>query len=509
MIADIKIEYPSYNDDQLLDAAITAAKQSGESSKIIWDGADIHFSGSVTHECKGFGGINFNGSKIYMPDYDNGTILDIIADTSSDITVSASDISKAKTTSNALVGKIFTLNTIDDGNADMCLGYRYGDNSQIPLYSSPIIKASPDGKYETGDLYIVPENGEVVCYNVHEYPAITFEVCNGTIVSANTANMSTFVRCSRSNTHIHDFVLEGTSAVTVFHWGIFNCMECVDIEIDHISGVNPIQRDTASGYFLALSSVAFAHVHDIMVGDSGSWGAVGCRFLTVSVFERCYINRWDCHFAQFGVNTIKDCVLNTIIYGVGNGVLSVDNCLLLMTQTSADALPFIALRPDVSGVYDGDIIVTNCKFVSEAQPANLVDIWSEACTYQKPSNSKLSGAPKRKRTIQGCQIPDSCRNVIVTGTPFSADESMFENLAYTVRDCNIKCIGVIAKSMNSYINTLMLDGCNVDGDISDSEISNFIATGCVFADSPDMTGITSYALSGNIASNMASVNKHS
>ena len=61
-IANLKSQYPTYNDDQLLEAAITFAKSMGKLAIIVWDGEDIHFSGQVTHVCSGFGGIDFNGS---------------------------------------------------------------------------------------------------------------------------------------------------------------------------------------------------------------------------------------------------------------------------------------------------------------------------------------------------------------------------------------------------------------------------------------------------------------
>ena len=92
-VADVKTDYPSYNDDQLLDISIKLAETKGPTAKIIWDGTDIHFSGEITHVCKGFGGIDFNNSKVYMPNYDGGTIIQIVPDSSSEVTVPYSAIS--------------------------------------------------------------------------------------------------------------------------------------------------------------------------------------------------------------------------------------------------------------------------------------------------------------------------------------------------------------------------------------------------------------------------------
>ena len=529
MIKDIKAEHPLYNDDQLLDVAIAEARLNGKASKIIWDGENVVFNGS-THRCYGFGGIDFNGSVITMPDYDNGTILEIVPDNTEDITVPASSILKNRTTNNGLKRKVFTINTVSDGNADMSLGYRYGNSSEITVYSVPIIKTSSDGYYETGELYLTPVNGNVVCYNVHDYPSVTFDVCNGTVISASTANMSTLVYCTRSNVHIHNFTLTGISGITEFHWGIFNCMNCVNVEVDHISGTNPVQRANTSGYFLALTSVGFYHVHDILVGDSLSWGVVGSRFLTNGVFERCYLNRWDCHFAQFGSNAIRNCVLNTICYGLGNGQLVADGCTIIQNDTSENVLDMVLLRPDCPGVYDGDIEIQNCVFISRLQPANKLNMWAEGCIYTKPANSKVSGSPKRNRIVKNCQFPSGCYSIIKTGATANEDMAMFENLSYKIIDCTIDCTNAIFISINqgqsidnvqivrcavngntvkSAVCNLIISNSNVSAITADQTIPNLVATGCVFSGSQSVSNFSKYALAGNIALDMASVNKHS
>ena len=262
-IKDIKEEYPSYNDDQLLDAAISSAKNIGASSHIIWDGTDIHFSGSVTHECKGFGGIDFNGSKIYMPNYDNGVIISIVPDVSDEITLSGTVLERTKVTNDVLKNKVFS---VFGNNPGLCLGTRQGFGTTQNW--RPTLKTSQDGYYETGNLFLIPTSANILFSNVHQYPAVTFILRNATIVSYNSANMSTFVSCKRSNTRISDFVLEGRSQVNTYHDGVFSCASCVDIEVCHISGINPITESLTSGYFLGISCVTNAYVHDCYVGDN-------------------------------------------------------------------------------------------------------------------------------------------------------------------------------------------------------------------------------------------------
>lgn len=527
----LKIKYPSYTDDQLLAAAITLAKEQGKSTKIIWDGEPIYFTGQTTHVCSGFGGIDFNGSKIYMPNYDEGIILSIEPDESSDMEVSASDIEKDYTTSNALKGKIFKMNQTKDGNPDMCLGYRYGDSGGVVLYSSPLVVVSNDGRYETGELYLTPETGTVICYNVHEFPNVTFEVCNATVITHESENMSVFVQCTRSNTHVHNFRLEQQSTTTEFHWGIFVFVGCYSIEVDHISGISPFLKNLTSGYTLGLRSVSGAHVHDVNVGDSTSWGMMGTRSIANTVFERCYLNRWDCHFVQFGFNVIRDCVLNNVRYGLGNGSILIENCTIIQAESSASVVDMIFLRSDCPGVYDGDIIIRGCTFIAGAQDASLINILHDGSRQPKPANSVVSGAPKKRRIIENCQLPEGVYSIVKTGTATAADMSMYENLTYIIKACDISCVNAVLFAPTSGLNIKELDiehcsvgsgymvktlacelkvsNSNIVNISSDTTLPKVTATGNTFSGSQSVSNFTAYAFAGNIASDMSSVNTHS
>lgn len=432
-IADLKAEHPTYTDDQLLNAAILLAQESGPKTIIVWDGTDIHFSGETTHVCKGFGGIDFNNSKVYMPNYDGGTIIQIEPDSSSEVTVPYSVISGVRTTSGDLKNKVFRMNSIYDGNSTMCLGYRMPKASydNKVMYYCPTVKTTPDGYFTTGELFLAPSSGNIVCYNVHDFPAVTFEICNARVITYASSNMSLFILCTRSNTHIHHIDCSGRSTVNTFHSGIFRVDACSDIEIDHIYGVNPVQKSLTSGYVFSLNQVSFAYVHDISIGDSTGWGAVGCGNLTNTVWERCYTDRWDCHYIQCGYNIVRDCTINHCQYGIGNGSLVFENCTILL---NASVKGFIELREDVVGVFDGDIIVRNCDFLPGAQSASNLILLQDGCSYAKQSNSAVIGAPKKRRFISKCRIPEALKYVFQTGTATTADQPMFTNLTYAIED---------------------------------------------------------------------------
>ena len=464
IIAALKTIYPSYTDDQLLEEAIGLAKEKGGSTVIIWDGTDIYFSGTTEHELSGFGGIDFNGSVIHMPDHDTGCILNIVPDSTNDVTVPYTDLTAYATTNAGLKGKIFKLNDIQSGNASMCLGDRTGTGfSGVTLYSSPTVYTTPDGFFATGALYVAPASGTVTCHNVHDYPNITFEICNAHVASNAGDKMTTFIRCSRSNVHIHHISLSGQSNITSYHEGIMAISGCYDVEIDHITGENPVKLSLTSGYVIGLFSVSKAYVHDINTGHGAvdSWGSIGSNHLTNTVFERCNINRWDCHYAQYGINVVRDCVLNEIKYGIGYGELLFENCTIIEKRTSNSMIYMIQQRSDCVGVFDGDIIVRGCIFQVSYQPASLTGIWTDAHYWQKTNNSSLDFSNiKRCRRIEKCIFPNDVNEIFFVGSRNSDDQGMYANMKYSICDSRISCSGVV---MNGYDSNQQVDAIEITG----------------------------------------------
>lgn len=536
-IRALKLQYPNYNDDQLLDKAIGIARASSESTMILWDGTDIHFAGSVEHSCSGFGGIDFCGSRIYMPDYDTDfstdyppVIIKVLPDSYRNVSAVASDFTKYGTTKSELMNKIFTINSNYAGNADMCLGGRLGFDTTI--YYTPTMMTMSNGRFYTSHLYLVPSSGDVPCYNVHDYPAITFEISNGIVMTKDSQKMSCLVQCLRSNMHLHNFTLYGAKqSVTTLHSRyLFSFERCADIEIDHIFGVNPVPSNNG-GYALELASVTNAYIHDCHIGDETRWGVMGCNHLTNGLFERCDLNRWDCHYAQYGYNAIRECNLSIITYGAaGYGSFVIEDTNLI-ANAAATVSPLIEMRGDLVGVYDGNMIAKDCRFLQGTKDVSKIIIWGEGNTNTKPSSSMVSGSPKRNRIIENCEIPEGCYAIFRTGMYAQADKTMYENLSYKVKDCVINCTEgiIIPLNSNQAVKEVSIEGCTVSDcyavkDIScnlkvsncelvtikaNSTIPKLTATGNVFSGSQSVSNFTAYAFSGNIAFDMASVNKHS
>lgn len=540
-IKNLREKYPSYNDDQLLDEAIKRAKvkTNGRAAKIIWDGRDIYFAGNIQHDCYGFGGIDFNGARIYMPDYDTDfdvdyppVIIRVLPDSYTDIVANASDFSKYATTNAALQNKVFTINDNYTGNSDMSLGDRIGFDTQI--HYTPTMITMPSGEFYGSNLYLVPESGDVPCYNVHDYPDVTFEISNAIVLTRyNSTKMSCLVQCSRSNVHLNGFTLFNSRPdVETYHSRyMFSFRHCADIEIDHIYGVNPIHM--SSGYVIELSSITNAHVHDCRLGDITKWGAFGCHHITNTVFERCDSFRWDCHYAQYGYNIIRECNLNCVAYGgAGYGIIAIEKCTFTIQPINISTS--IGMRGDTVAVFDGDIIVRDCNFEPGETVTDLSGwtIWRDGTTTAKPSGSKITGTPVRNRILENCKLPVGVIRIFRIGTSVQNDKQMYSGLTCKIKGCNISCSeGVfVAPGAGQPIKEVILEECTIGNCLitknivecnirvtncnlvsidSDVTIPRLIAIGNVFSGTQSVSNFTAYALSGNIASDMESVNKHS
>ena len=108
---------------------------------------------------------------------------------------------------------------------------------------------------------------------------------------------------------------------------------------------------------------------------------------------------------------------------------------------------------------------------------------------------------------------------------------MFENLTYKIKDCDISYTNAVIYALASGLEIkeveidhctvgsgymlkslscdLEVSGCDIVNITADTTLPNLIATGNKFSGSQSISGFTKYALSGNIASDMESVNKYS
>lgn len=149
----------------------------------------------------------------------------------------------------------------------------------------------------------------------------------------------------------------------------------------------------------------------------------------------------------------------------------------------------------------------------------------------KPSNSVLVDAPLAKRVMDNCVVIGDYTTLYSTGTDCTDDEALFADLDIKIKNMDINASeAAIHAPSDLAINKVAIYGCsitgagmtlkNVRGDLTvtdshvnsittNSDIPNLVAVGNVFSGTQAVTRFTKYSLSGNIASDMNSVNRHS
>jgi len=83
-------------------------------------------------------------------------------------------------------------------------------------------------------------------------------------------------------------------------------------------------------------------------------GIMGSNFCRDIVMENCYLDRFDSHQGVYNA-TIRNSTLGFGILVIGGGTLLIEN----VTRVALGA--FIHLRMDYNSIFDGDVIVRNCK----------------------------------------------------------------------------------------------------------------------------------------------------
>lgn len=86
-------------------------------------------------------------------------------------------------------------------------------------------------------------------------------------------------------------------------------------------------------------------------------GVMGSNFCRNVVMDNCRLDRFDSHQGLYNA-TITNSELGFGLLVIGGGELYIEN----VTRLSGDA--FILLRTDYNSVFDGDVIIKNCKMTS-------------------------------------------------------------------------------------------------------------------------------------------------
>ena len=544
LVSEIKASNPEYDDDELLNAAINVAKTMTPPGKIEWDGSDIHFNSS--HFLSEIGGIDFNGSRIYMPSSDID-ILIVNPTGAQNKNVDASKLNKFGTTDPSLYNKYFAINSSNDGANSMFVGTR--PTTTDKLYICEGLITNENGKFINECAYYLPSSGTIPLYNVHEIPKNRFDIGNCELIYSN--EVPTFLVVNRSNSYIHDIKVSGSLTPSNYRTGAISCGRCCLIEIARIIGNNPVLEPT-SGYILSLlNGCSNVYVHDCLLydGNGKSWGCIGTNCLTNAVFERCSSNRFDVHYFSWGYLHIVDCTCDYIGYACGCGEIVISNT----TFIGYDGLQaFILLRSDSPGYFNGNVIIENCV-CHVPNGVDSISFFREYDFRSTPTDRVNTNVNKAvgMRVIKNCVIKGARRlmdlgtvndytldiSYVLDGVDFSNNFNGIyaNNYDHTFTELiiqnshidtpNLSSLPVNnTKIINSKIETLQLSrqgllqiiGCIINNLYNDrlSKDSNVKAlmVGSVVPSSIVTTNLSTYSFYGNTTNdytNMNIVNKHS
>lgn len=465
-VSAIRAKNPTYTDDQLIEEALSQARsQCYDRGVIKWDKNTANFV--EAHTVRGVAGIDFNGATLKMPN--NNIVLFTIKNNSetSSMSVPASAISGNKTTNAVLKGKIFHL----AGNSTKTFGVRNHSTDSTRLDPNWLVVTDKDGGIDNvaiNDRYY-PEEGNVTCYNVHEYPNTHFVIENAVIDYGTTNTLCCqFLRMERSNSEIRNIRIKGAIVASSAYLGtVISVNTCYNVTVRNIVGDNPV-RDENSGYILSGWAVSNMRVLDCFLGDytDGSWGATAFDWCSNLLFENCLIERIDSHYAHWGEYTVRNCVVNVITYGVGCGNLKVENTTFIIDGTSTRA---ILHRGDIGGLFEGNIVVDSCvlKASTGADMNNFVLL---DCQYGAiNTNSSISTADV-PGTVTLRNMALECMGLIIFGSPNDTFElrSNYTVLVENVQHLNHdKGICILTQAIANYwrIKQATFIGCSLDVDM--------------------------------------------
>lgn len=465
-VSAIRAKNPNYTDDQLIEEAVSQARnQCYDRGVIKWDKNTASFV--EAHTVRGVAGIDFNGATLKMPN--NNIILFTVKNNSetSSMSVPASAISENKTTNAVLKGKIFHL----AGNSTKTFGIRNHSADSTRLDPNWLIVTDTDGGVDNVAINnrYYPDEGNVTCYNIHEYPNTHFVIENA-VIDYGTTNtlLCQFLRMERSNSEIRNIRIKGAIVASSAYLGtVISINTCYNVTVRNIVGNNPV-RDENSGYILSGWGVSNMRVLDCFLGDytDGSWGATAFDWCSNLLFENCMIERIDSHYAHWGEYTVRNCVVNLITYGVGSGNLTVLNTTFVVDGNSNDA---IAHRGDIGGMFEGNIVVDGCN-IKYSTGADKDAFSLLSCVHGAVNTGSNISTNEVQGTITLRNMVLDCQGLIKFGSPSNTFEVwseysvLVENVQHRNSDHGI-CILTSAIANFWRIRQAVFNGCYLDVDM--------------------------------------------
>lgn len=256
------------------------------------------------------------------------------------------------------VGKSFN---VTFNNPKMAFAW-YADTSDMRSISFPVFASNKNTPFPMQDWDEL-KNESVTISEIHSMEdRITL---SGFTIHYNMEHYLRFVNISRNNV-ILDRISVTTEGIDGSGLGdiirINNCANTVirDCSCEDTDGDSSPQY----GYFLQIESCVntiIDRLHTNMM-----WAALGTHYINGFTIRDSVTERFDCHFCQYGDVIIDGCTLfEGAEIGYGSGRTRIRDCTLNGS---------VLYRPDVKGVYNGDIFIENCT----SNSTYLLNFWNDA-----------------------------------------------------------------------------------------------------------------------------------
>ena len=197
------------------------------------------------------------------------------------------------------------------------------------------------------------------------------------------------VKCERSRVIIRDNfndVREDKS--TKPRNGFFNFENCYDVKLDNVTS-NPNKTVDNGTYKIVANTVINIKFDNITCSDMGndSWGCIETSYVKDVYYNNCNLNRIDTHWYICNL-TVRDCKIGSRSINIcGFGTALFDN----VTRYGGTA--FITPRGDYGGLWSGDIIIRDCKFIidkTETRNSFFVLLHSSKSNYDYKLQSVIA-----------------------------------------------------------------------------------------------------------------------
>jgi hypothetical protein len=196
--------------------------------------------------------------------------------------------------------------------------------------------------YKTDNNYLSFKNGEFILSGGNR-------VAYGGIV----------VSCNRSRVNISNQVISTVNQNLTTHEinGFYYIDKCYDVTLENIKTEPNKKLNNGTYKFVVHNSINVKLKNITCVGSSKDyWGCIETSYVKDMYYYNCYLNRIDTHWYICNLTVRDSHIGDSGINISGFGTALFDN----VTRTGGDS--FLAHRGDYGGLWDGNIIIKNCKY---------------------------------------------------------------------------------------------------------------------------------------------------